>query len=96
MGDFSQQVPMPDCPFCGVAYGAAPRVIVDEGSYGEMVHVTCLACGRALAMRVERSPQAVRSVGLLTDCNAEDYRHFWQAERVSLDDVLRVHEGLSR
>lgn len=90
------QIPMPDCPFCGVVYGASPRVIVDEGSYGEMVHITCLACHRALAMQVERSTHCVRSVGLLTDCNAEDYRHFMHSKRVTLDDVLAVHQGLSR
>jgi hypothetical protein len=94
--DTSQYIPMPDCPFCGVFYGASPRVIIDEDKFGEMVHITCLACHRAMAMQVERNVHCVKSIGLFTDCNARDYKHFLHSKRVTLDDVLAVHEGLHR
>lgn len=87
-------LPLISCPFCGNDYQAAARVIIDEGKKEELVHVTCIACRKAMVMAIERTATRLRSVGVLTDCNAKDYEHFSHGHRVTLDDVLRVHQGL--
>lgn len=70
--------------------------MIEEGKAHEVVHVTCLDCGRALVLATVRSATRVRSVGVLTDCNARDYARFCKGHRVTIDDVLAVHERLQR
>lgn len=92
----SSALPLHACPFCGHDYASAARVIITESKQGDVVHVTCLSCRKAMAMSIERTPTRVRSVGVMTDCNANDYKHFLRAHKITLDDVLRVHQGLRK
>lgn len=87
-------LPLLACPLCGAEYTPAARVVIEKGEHSEMLHLTCLSCRKAFVLMVERTPARLRSVGLMTDCSAGDYARFSKAEKVTLDDVLRVHEGL--
>lgn len=89
-------LPLWSCPLCGTPYTAAARVVIEKGEHEELAHLTCLSCKKAFVLSVERSPARLRSVGLMTDCSALDFQHFHKAHRVTLDDVLRVHEGLRK
>lgn len=93
---FAQGLPIPNCPFCGVAFAAAGQTQIEHVKGEEVVHVTCLSCARSLVLAIARTKSRVRSVGVLTDCNARDYARFRNGHRVSLNDVLAVHEGLQR
>lgn len=93
---FAQGLPVPNCPFCGVTYAAESKTVIEKGAHDEVLHVTCLGCARALVLAVARSAARVRSVGVLTDCNAQDYVRFRKGHRVTLDDVLAVHERLQK
>lgn len=93
---FAQGLPVPNCPFCGAVYDAASKTVIEEGAHDEVLHVTCLRCARSLVLAVARSAARVRSVGVLTDCNAHDYARFRKGHRVTLDDVLAVHEHLQK
>lgn len=84
------------CPFCGRAYSAASRFVVSEENEDELIHVTCLGCRKSMVMAIERTETRLRSVGVMTDCNARDYKRFSHGHRVTMDDVLRVHQGLRR
>lgn len=89
-------MPLFSCPLCGTAYTPAARVVVEERGREETLHLTCRACEKAFVISVERSSARLRSVGLMTDCSAPDYQRFHKAQKVSMDDVLRVHEGLRK
>ena len=93
---FAQALPIPNCPFCGVAYDAAGKVVIEESKVDDVMHMTCISCARSLVLAVSRSAARVRSVGVLTDCNAHDYARFRKGHRVTLDDVLAVHERLQK
>ncbi len=89
-------LPLLSCPFCGAEYATAARVTIRDAQREALVHVTCAGCRKAMVMAIERTETRLRSVGVMTDCSANDYRRFSHGHRVSLDDVLRVHEGLRR
>lgn len=93
---FAQGLPVPNCPFCGEVYEAASKTVIEASAKDEVLHVTCLCCGRSLVLAIARSAAKVRSVGMLTDCNAHDYARFRKEHRVTLDDVLAVHERLQK
>lgn len=62
----------------------------------EVVHATCQACKRAMVFSVERKQESVSCVGMFTDCDAEDYARFSQADRITLNDALEAHIALHR
>jgi hypothetical protein len=45
---------------------------------------------------VERREEHVACVGIFTDCDATDAKRFMEKPKISLDDVLRVHEILAK
>lgn len=69
---------------------------VEKADKTELIHLSCESCKKAFVLSIERSPSRLRSVGLLTDCSADDYTRFHKAHKVTLDDVLRVHEELRK
>lgn len=97
MGDmesFSPALPMPNCPFCGVPYGRDAKTVIAARGEVETLHLCCTECLRSLAVSCIRTVSKVRSIGLLTDCNSSDYARFFRGRRVSIDDVITVHERL--
>lgn len=89
-------LPLMSCPFCGQDYASSAKFVIEGEKGQELVHVTCLGCGKAMVMTIERTPTRLRSVGVMTDCNARDYKRFSRSHSVTLDDVLRVHQGLRK
>lgn len=89
-------LPLLACPLCAAEYTPSTRVVIEKAEHRETLHLTCIACKKSFVLRVERTPARLKSVGLMTDCSAEDYALFHRANKVTLDDVLRVHEGLQR
>lgn len=87
-------LPLLACPLCAAEYTPAARTVIEKRAQGETLHLTCPSCQKAFVLAVERTPGRLKSVGLMTDCSAADYALFHRAGRVTLDDVLRVHEGL--
>lgn len=95
MDHFESGLPLVACPFCGHSYGGATKVLVDKKGKEETVHVTCIHCRRAMVLAIERTPTRLRSAGILTDCSARDFERFSHGQKVTLDDVLKVHQHLA-
>lgn len=89
-------LPLMVCPFCGSSYVGAPRSIVERRGNAETVHVTCVTCRKAMVLAIERTPTRLKSAGIITDCSARDYERFYATGKVTLDDVIRVHQVLQR
>lgn len=87
--------PVSRCPFCSLPYDA-PRVrLILSKDDRDLIHATCYGCHRAMMFSVERKEEHVSCVGLFTDCDAQDAMRFLGKPKISLDDVLRIHELLS-
>lgn len=87
-------LPLMACPFCGSSYAGAARSVVEKRGNEEVVHVTCLTCRKAMVLAIERTQTRLKSAGIITDCSARDYQRFSKAARVTLDDVIHVHQML--
>lgn len=87
--------PLSRCPFCAVAYESGCLQSLLVKNIREIVHAFCPHCHRAMLFAIERRPERMSCIGLFTDCDAEDARRFLKKPKISLDDVLRIHELLS-
>ena len=88
--------PISRCPFCSIPYDPERVQTISHMNQRDVVHATCLSCQRAMVFAIERREEHVACVGLFTDCDADDARRFLERPKISLDDVLRVHELLSQ
>ena len=88
--------PIARCPFCTQSYDEERLRVMKENGGKQVIHATCQACKRAMVFSVERKQESVSCVGMFTDCDAEDYVRFAQAERITLDDALQAHISLHR
>ena len=87
--------PISRCPFCSIPYDAERVRTLTHADHRDIVHASCFGCQRAMLFAIERREEHVACVGLFTDCDAADARRFLEKPKISLDDVLRVHELLS-
>jgi hypothetical protein len=86
--------PMTRCTFCTLGYQDRDTKIVGSRFGHEITHSTCRGCGRAMLFALERRHGHVACVGLLTDCDYADAVRFEAKERITLDEVLKVHLAL--
>jgi hypothetical protein len=89
------------CPLCQAAYGdGAVRLLGETTSTlsaqgtSRMFHLTCSKCSHAILAVILESAHGVRSIGLVTDLEAQDAVRMHDAAPLSADDVLRAHQEL--
>lgn len=87
--------PLSKCPFCSLPYDGERVRTLKSADRREFIHASCFGCRRAMLFAVERTGENLSCVGIFTDCDAADAQRFLEKPRISLDDVLRVHELLS-
>ncbi len=61
-----------------------------------LIHITCPECGNAMLTIVTLSQLGMSSIGLYTDLTLEDAEHFQEAPPLSEDDILKMHEVVSK
>ena len=67
------------------------RVLGEDGET-HLLHVRCKSCANAILALVLVTKAGVSSVGLVTDLSYEDVVKFQSQGKVSIDDVLGVHQ----
>ena len=82
------------CPLCESEFHPMESRLLGERGEKHLVHVRCSACRNAMLALVLVSKVGVSSVGLITDLTYDDVVKFREKGRLSVDDVLAVHEGL--
>ncbi len=87
--------PISKCPFCSLPYDGERVRRLSQSKGAEILHASCFGCRRAMLFAVERRDEHVACVGVFTDCDATDAKRFMEKPKITLDDVLRVHELLS-
>lgn len=84
------------CPMCDSEFNPMSARILAETAQGTLMHITCRTCRHAVVTIVTMSPQGVSSFGFITDAAAEDMLRTLGAEPVHVDDVIEVHQQLTK
>lgn len=84
------------CPLCEAKYNPLKAKVLDEGEEVHLLHITCDKCGSAVVAVILNTAMGMSSVGLLTDLTPEDVLKFKDRQAVDADDVLSIHQELSK
>ncbi|MBI4280950.1 hypothetical protein HY628_02020 [Candidatus Uhrbacteria bacterium] len=84
------------CPLCETQYNPLDSQLIDEQGGSHLFHVTCKKCSHSILALIVFSPAGISSVGLITDLSYRDYMKLRRGEEVSSDDVLEIHELLTK
>ncbi|MEK7665842.1 MAG: hypothetical protein AAB337_03120 [Patescibacteria group bacterium] len=82
------------CPLCQSEFHPMEAQLLGERGERHLVHVRCVHCHNAILALVLVTKVGVSSVGLVTDLTYDDVLKFRASRRISVDDVLSVHEEL--
>jgi transcription elongation factor Elf1 len=83
-----------ECPICKEKNFARNIRIVKETDGGQLSHIICEKCRAAFVVLVAQSALGVSAYSLLTDLGREEVGRVLDAERVTADDVVDLHEKL--
>ncbi|MEK7648037.1 MAG: hypothetical protein AAB384_03325 [Patescibacteria group bacterium] len=84
------------CPMCDAEFNPMSARILAESGQGTLMHITCRNCRHAVVTIVTVTPQGVSTFGFITDAAAEDATRMLGAAPVSVDDVIEVHQQLTK
>jgi hypothetical protein len=82
------------CPVCETRYNPMEARVLGEQGETHLLHVQCRKCQHSILALVLVNHVGASSVGLLTDLSYEDVVRLRSARRVSVNDVIDVHEAL--
>lgn len=82
------------CPLCDAEFNPMEAQILGEDGDAHLLHVRCRTCSNAILALVLVTKAGISSVGLVTDLSYEDVLKFRSGGRLSVDDVIAVHESL--
>lgn len=82
------------CPLCQAVYEDASIHLLGEQGRLRLFHLTCRSCSHAVLAVILEHQNGVRSMGMVTDLEAQDVLRFQDIEPVSADDCLVAHDFL--
>lgn len=83
------------CPLCESNYQPVSAKVIEEKDNAHLVYIRCKKCLSSVLAVVITGSAGISSMCLVTDLNSEDIRRFQHAERLSIDDVIDIHEAVS-
>lgn len=82
------------CPHCAAEATQLESSVINQSEAAELVHVRCRSCqGSVVALLFSTGP-IISSIGLITDLSREDAVRFQQADELSEDNLISLHEWL--
>lgn len=84
-----------DCPVCDAKYGPSSVQIVSGSGSSILVHIRCENCqtnSLAVLSKNQTGTTAV-TMGMLTDLDYEEAAEMLEANPISADEVLDVHQS---
>ena len=84
------------CPVCNFRYDPLEARVLEEGDSAHLVYIRCRDCKSSILAVIVSSNMGISSIGLITDLNADDVMDFRTAKLISADDVIEVHQFLSK
>ncbi|RJO59087.1 hypothetical protein C4546_03745 [Candidatus Parcubacteria bacterium] len=83
------------CPNCGNLFDFRKTQVLAEEANSTLLFLKCSNCGVAAVATMSMSPQGLLFRGLVTDLTAPDVMKFKDAEEITSDDVVTVHQALN-
>ncbi len=83
------------CPLCQSSYSPQQAHVLGETADSHLLHIECGNCANAILALVLISTVGVSSVGMVTDLAFDEVALYKDAEAVTTDDVIDLHEALS-
>ncbi|MBI4143183.1 hypothetical protein HY480_04895 [Candidatus Uhrbacteria bacterium] len=84
------------CPVCDTSYNPMEARVIDEYGERHLMHIRCKKCAHAILALVLTSGMGVSSMGILTDLAFDDVLKFREAQALTTDDVIALHNLLER
>lgn len=84
------------CPVCNLRYDPLEARILEEGENAHLVYINCKDCRSAILAVIVANNMGISSLGLITDLSADDVINLKTVKPISVDDVIEVHQKLSR
>ena len=82
------------CPVCDSHENPIEARVIDETDQAHLLHIQCRQCRNSIVSLVYTQGAHMSSMGVLTDCTADDVERFKDTHSVVHDDVLTVDELL--
>lgn len=82
------------CPLCESSYNPHEAKVLGEKDDSHLLHIQCGRCLNAIIALVLISSVGVSSVGLVTDLSFDEVNRFKEAQPITTDDVIEVHDLL--
>ena len=70
--------------------------VLRERQDAHLVYVKCRNCQTGILAVMLVNNLGISSVGLVTDLNSDDILKFIKMEQINLDEVIEIHQVLSR
>ena len=83
------------CPLCETVYEDQSIHLLGESSGMRLFHLTCKSCSHAVLAVILENQNGVRSMGMMTDLEAQDALRFQDAPMITADDCLNIHDFLA-
>jgi hypothetical protein len=84
------------CPACNLRYDPLEARVLEEGENAHLVYIKCRQCQAAVLALIMASSLGISSIGLITDLSGDDVLQFKTTKPISCDDVIEVHQLLSK
>ena len=94
-GQFSLRL-VQKCPVCNHDYSSGKIQMLDEEGNSFLAYLTCANCNSSILVRVLTLPQGLIGNAILTDLTADEVMTFSTERQIASDDVLVIHDFLSR
>lgn len=82
------------CPLCNQRYNPLEAKVIDKEDNAYLIYVRCRKCQGSIVALVLSTGLGVSSTGLVTDLNSEDLIKFKEAQSITIDNVIDLHEAL--
>lgn len=94
-GQFSLRL-IQKCPVCNHDYLEGKIQILEEADSSFLAYLTCGHCHSSLIVRVMTLPHGMVGNAILTDLSSNEVIKFADGEVLSSNEVLDVHQELSK
>jgi len=94
-GQFSLKL-IQKCPVCNHDYIEGKIQILEEVDSSFLAYLTCGHCHSSIIVRVMTLPHGMVGNAILTDLSSEEVGKFAEAEVISSNEVLAVHQEVGK
>lgn len=94
---FDEEVKMAAyCPLCDADLNPVQAKIVEGKDDLHLVHIQCNKCKGFILALVLRTANGLTSIGLITDLNFNDVYKFKNSDRLSADEIIKLHKYFNK